>query len=469
MSKLFHFQERAVQDCMDYLYDKKNSKPQVVVAPTAGGKSHLISAIANRWKRPCLVLQPSQELLEQNIGKFRDIGGEAEIYSASLSKKDLGFVTYATLGSIKDQAEALRDLGVETLFIDEAHFSYSPDKGSSFMRFIVELKPKKVIGFTATPFRLSPGMSGSQLKMLTRMRPGYFKEYLHIIQVSEIIAEGRWSPLVYEQYEFDENGLTLNSTGAEFTEDSVRKAIESQGVNNFIYKKVQAVLAGGRKNALLFLDSIANAKKMADALNKKGIASAHLDGKTSKKERKRIVSEFKLGKIKVMVNHGVLTTGFDYPELECIIMGRPTNSLALYYQIVGRGTRIHPDKKDCLYIDYCNNVGRFGKVENLVIENVEGWGWAVTNNNFILTNFPLSSKKFTIAEIQSGKVQKDGTRAQGFKMPFGVHQGKFVEDLPIGYITWALQKLDFNKMYVGAQLKKEMEKVLEESKNQLSA
>jgi len=100
------------------------------------------------------------------------------------------------------------------------------------------------------------------------------------------------------------------------------------------------------------------------------------------------------GKIKVLVNSGVLTTGFDYPELDTVIMGRDTMSLALYYQIVGRSIRIHPNKKEAYIVDMCKNVDRFGKVEDLVIKfdnkkrpYVAG---LVKNKEKILTNCIIS-------------------------------------------------------------------------------
>jgi DNA repair protein RadD len=453
----FPYQESAIQDCINYLRDSSNNKPQVVVAPTASGKSILISETARRWNKPCLVLQPNKELLEQNLEKLEQLGGSASVYSASLGKKEFGYMIYATLGSIKGQATTLRAMGIETVFIDEAHYGYPPEASGMFMTFINELKPKKVIGFTATPFRLSSSMGGAMLKMLTRMRPSFFKEYLHIIQIQEIIKQGRWSDLLYETYSFDEEGLELNTSGSDFKKESIRQTIKGQGINNSIYIRVKnMILKGERKNCLVFIDSSENAEIMSNALNAKGIPTAYVLDTTSKKERTRIVKEFKSGKIKVLINYGIFTTGFDYPELEALIMGRPTNSLASYYQIIGRLTRVSPKKLNGLYIDFCNNVKRFGRAEDLVIEEVEKWGWAMTSGDRILTNCFMANKPISKKDVILGKVNKNGVRLDGFKMTFGKYKGEFLENIPMPTIKWYLDNLDFSKIYSGATLRSKM-------------
>jgi len=111
-----------------------------------------------------------------------------------------------------------------------------------------------------------------------------------------------------------------------------------------------------------------------------------VSGDTSKKEREQILSDFKAGLIPVVANVGVLTTGFDYPELDTIVMARPTMSLALYYQIVGRAIRPHPNKESGWIIDLCGNIDRFGKVEDLKLTEPKAGLWQVENKGKQLTN-----------------------------------------------------------------------------------
>lgn len=397
------------------------------------GKSYIISSIANQFDGPVLVLQPSQELLEQNIEKLFILGGEATIYSASLNSKTVSKLTYATLGSVKVAVDELKAMGVKTVLIDECHATFAPDENSQFSIFMRKLAPTKVIGLTATPFRLKSSMEGSELKLLTRMRPNYFKQFLSIIQIQEIVETGYWSRIDYERHQFDETGLEINTSGSDYSEDSIREAIKVQGINNNIYLRTKQLLRDGVPSILVFVDSVENAETMAKSI--KGAACVH--GKTNKKERSKRIQDFKSGKIKVMVNVGVLTTGFDYPDLRCIIMGRPTMSLALYYQIIGRGTRISPatGKESCLYIDYCNNVDRFGRIENLRLEEVAGWGYGIFSNNLLLTNTPIAGLRKTKEDILRkihGKIGKVD------KIWFGAHNGKAIEDLPIPYIKFIL-------------------------------
>jgi DNA repair protein RadD len=467
--KLRPYQKVAVEKALTYLRDPKNKRPQIIVAPTASGKSILIGAITKELGEPVLVLQPSKELLEQNIDKFRKFGGVATEYSASVGIKKLSRVTYATLGSVKDLAQEIRNLGVKTLLVDEAHDGYPPDESSAFMTFIRKLDPHKVIGLTATPYRLKSNDLGSELKLLNRMRPSYFKNFLHVIQNSEIINQGFWSKIVYELHSFDESGLRVNSSGAEFDEDAVKEALKVQGVNNNIYKRICKLLKEGCPSILVFVDSVDTAHKMSDAINAKFPVTGKtpvadvVTGNTSKKERGKIVENFKTGNTKVVVNFGTLTTGFDYPDLRTVIMGRPTLSLAKYYQIVGRGTRPSKEtgKESFLYIDYCNNVDRFGMVENLVFEDIPGFGLAITNKDVILTNTLLSGPRKTKNMFSGGLV----TGNDSVKIHFGKYLNTPVCDLPVWYMEFLLFKSEITfstpKMQI---LKKSMELVLEKDK-----
>lgn len=426
-----------IEKALKYLRDPKRTKPEVIVAPTASGKSFLIAEIAKRWDNPVLVLQPGKELLRQNLEKTNILGGNATVYSAAMGSRKLSHFTYATLGSVNKDAKALKELGVTTVIIDECHSTFSPEKDSMFMKFMAALEPKKVIGLTATPFRLKSTLNGSELKLLTRMRPNFFKGWIDIIQIQDIIRDGWWSKINYETYEFNESGLVVNTTGAEFTEESVKAAIKAQDINNTIYKKVKQLIAEGCPSILVFVDEVETAKRLAEFVPD----SAYLAAGMKEKDRDRVVRDFKAGKIKALFNFGILTTGFDYPDLRAIIMGRPTLSLAMYYQIIGRGTRVSPStgKESFVFIDYCNNVKRFGRVENLTIEEVEGWGWGVFNGDILLTNTPMAGSR---------KTKEDCIKeANGQKVDviwFGVHAGKKITDVPIHWIEFMLTKSGFN-------------------------
>lgn len=434
---LFPRQKETLRKALDYI-EGKERRPGVIVAPTAYGKSFVISAIANEVGSPVLVLQPSKELLEQNYEKLLLLGGEAAIFSASLNSKEVDKLTYATLGSIKDKADIFKKLGVKIVLIDECDAGYPPDKGKRFRKFIDKLAPDKVIGLTATPFRMKNTFdvntreSVSRLVMLNRMRPMYFKHFIDVIQIQEMTEQNRWCKLHYTKYTFNQESLRLNSTGSEFTDSSMKKAIQEQGINNSIYSRVVDLLEDPNERVLVFCDSVETAEKLASCIPD----TEALSDKTTNKERERIVREFRENKIRAVFNYGVLSVGFDYQELNRIIWGRPTNSLRLYYQVNGRGVRIHPDKEVCYIEDFCGNVDRFGRVEDITIENFPGYGWGVFSGDILLTDHPMGYPRITKQKLS----QKDDTPVE--KLWFGKNKGKRLDELSLHNLKWYSDWID---------------------------
>jgi DNA or RNA helicases of superfamily II len=439
-------QKAAVKACEEFLLQDK-PKPAVVVAPTGYGKSILIGAVANLCETSVIVLQPSVELLKQNLEKYESYGNFASVYSASAGQKEIGHVTFATIGSVKDLGKTFQERGVKVLLVDECHASYPPEEGSMFRKFIDDLKPTHIIGFTATPFRLKTygdlRNNWTQLNMLTSGRPTVFKDIIHVTQIQELVRDKFWAKLNYEMWDFDTSSLRLNSTGAEYTEQSVQRAIIEQGVNENVFKRCKKLIEEG-KNALVFMDSVENAKILAESLGEK---AACVDGMTKKKDRAKIVEDFKNNKIQILTNQSVMVVGFDKPDLQTVIMARPTNSLALLYQIFGRGVRNpeYPNLKECLIIDFCNNVKRFGKIEDLRVVNKEGYGWGVFNNTHLLTGTPMGAE-MTIEQLDE-VIELEKENLNDFKLTFGAHKGKRLSEVPESYRVWLVKNLDgFNSL-----------------------
>ena len=387
------------------------------------------------------------ELLKQNLEKYESYGNFASVYSASAGQKEIGHVTFATIGSVKDLGKTFRERGVKVLLVDECHASYPPEEGSMFRKFIDDLKPTHIIGFTATPFRLKTygdlRNNWTQLNMLTSGRPTVFKDIIHVTQIQELVRDKFWAKLNYEMLDFDTSTLRLNSTGAEYTEQSVQRAIIEQGVNENVFKRCKKLIEEG-KNALVFMDSVENAKILAEQLGEK---AACVDGMMKKKDRAKIIEDFKNNKIQIVTNQSVLTTGFDKPDLQTVIMARPTNSLALLYQIFGRGVRNpeYPNLKECLIIDFCNNVKRFGKIEELRVINKEGYGWGVFNNTHLLTGTPMGAE-MTIEQLDE-VIELEKENLNDFKLTFGAHKGKRLSEVPESYRVWLVKNLDgFNSL-----------------------
>ena len=294
--------------------------PSIIVAPTAFGKSIVIAYIAKGINEKVLVIQPSKELLEQNYNKLINLGGKASIYSASMGEKEIGDITYATIGSIINIAWKFRELGITKVIIDECD-RYPRDKNGQLRKFIDGMKATHVLGLTATPLKLQTNMSEtgpySKLVMLTnRSKHGaFFKHIIHVSQIEEIVKMGFWAPLEYQSYDFNTGALVYNSSGAEYTNDSIARAYENQNLQDKIVKKVRELQ--DRKSILIAVPTIEQATQLAGKIP----SAAVVHGETPTGERNRIIEEFRNQKIRVIVQVNVLTVGFDYPELDCLITG----------------------------------------------------------------------------------------------------------------------------------------------------
>jgi DNA repair protein RadD len=390
----------------------------IIVAPTGAGKSIIIADIARQLDGNIIVLQPSKELLEQNFGKLAKYGIVASIYSASLKQKKVGRITFATIGSVNNHMELFDEFAA--VIIDECHLVNAAE--GMYKKFI-EKMPRKVLGLTATPYRLytcqgiefkgefkpngsykedqyfdengfpKPGVELKNkciLKFLTRTKPRIFSSVLYSIGIDELLQQGYLANVRYFPMNvIDTSRVRMNSTGRDYDERSLYAENERCGLTVQLSQIVRRLLnpkdGKPRKGILVFTRFIEESEALCRAVPE----CRMLTGETPADERDRLITGFKAGEIKVLTNVGVLTTGFDYPELDTIVMARPTNSLAQYYQIVGREIRPFPGK-DAWFVDLGGNVGRFGKVEHLKLYEPKAgmyamWGW-VSNSWKQLTN-----------------------------------------------------------------------------------
>ncbi len=423
-------------------FQQKKSVPSIIVAPTAFGKSIVIAEIAHRLGEKLLVIQPSKELLEQNYNKFINLGGQASIYSAAMGEKEIGEVTYATIGSIVNIAHKFHTLGINKVIIDECdRFPREPD--GMLRRFLTAAKITHVLGLTATPLKLQTNIDEhfrpfSKLVMLTSKskKGNYFKEIIHVAQIKEMVDLGFWSPLQYESYDFDTGALVYNSTNAEFTDDSIKRAYKQQDIGGKIIKRISEL--PDRKSILIAVPSIEEAKELSTRLPScEAIFSGMPDS-----ERNKIISDFKSGKLRIIVQVTILSVGFDHPELDCIITGRPTASLSWWYQFVGRVTRIHPDKLNGLVIDFVGSVPKFGKVEDLYFKFEEPLWKLYGEETKLLTGIPLHE----IGLHKENQPSPHDVAAQGAPIPmtFGKYKGKEIRMIPIWYRNWLLDNIKWN-------------------------
>lgn len=364
-------QQQATEACIDFFQNGKPGRNGIAVCPTSWGKSLLIANTVAALDAPTLVFQPSKEILEQNLKKFHDYGFRPSVWSASMGRKTVGDITLATIGSVAgtkgvgkfsraSKAHIFSD--VPYVVVDECDLvGAKSGQYKSFFSELSAISDVKILGVTATPWRMSSDSFGTMAKFLTRTRPRIFSEIVWYTQVEEMVQNGYWAKLEYKHVKgFDRHAVKANSTGADFDDRALQLHFFKIGFQDKIVEVVKR-LKTQRKNALIFTRFVQEAEYVASQVE--GLAVVTAD--THKAEREAIGREFREGRLWGIVNCAVYTVGFDYPQLETVVVARPTKSLRLWYQMAGRGVRIHPDKESCWLVDMCDLVSEFGKVEDL--------------------------------------------------------------------------------------------------------
>lgn len=406
------YQKAASKKGVDYL--RTYNKPFVLVLATGAGKSLVIADICHELDEPVLILQPSKEILEQNYAKLVSYGvKDVAIYSASLKSKEIGKYTYATIGSIRTKPEDFKHF--KYVILDECHLLNPKNQGGMLTKFLNDIGCKNVCGLTATPYRLqqkyfyegSDMFYTAYLKMINRIHPFFWKEIAYKLETGDLIEQGYLSPIVYRRdssANMDE--LEPNTTGANFTPDSLERFW-----NDYRLRKMANVIQKIDKHCqrnLIFCSSLRQASRAAEMLAEMGIETMTVDGKTPMKEREELIARFRAGECRHMINVGVFTTGFDVPELDCVTLARPTKSLALYYQMVGRGVRLDPARPEKVLrvYDLAGVVTELGPVETIrVVKEGDGFKDMVESSvgrmdetplfTYLVKNKPFKKKEVT--------------------------------------------------------------------------
>ena len=439
MITLRPYQKEPVSKAVEF-FMSDNAEPALMVCPTGYGKSIIVAEAAAACPDPILVVQPSKELLEQNLEKYRLLCGAlapAGVFSAAFGKKEIDHVTFATIGSVKSVGARFRELGFRKMIIDEAHL-YPRKERSMLGEFLSQSGIHQVLGLTATPLKLEQHSEKqgdrfdkwSQLTMLTNPSPDgtFFKHMLHVSQIQEMTSSGFWSPLIYEQLPFDKNVLKYNSSMSDYSDDSVVDAYTANNTRANIFAALD--WHRERRRAIVFVPSVEEAAILAQSYP----GSAYVCGETPPKERAYIFARFRAGEIRVLFGVSVFGVGFDCPQIDMIILATPTASVARYYQYTGRGVRICEGKRDCLVVDMAGNLERFGRIEDLRFEHNGRWRLYGSGGR-LLSGIPINC----IGSITKKDITAMLSRpALTTLMSFGKHAGKPVELLPVSYITWYL-------------------------------
>jgi DNA repair protein RadD len=254
--------------------------------------------------------------------------------------------------------------------------------------------------------------------------------------------------------------LTLNSIGTEFTSESISQNYIDNNLDKVIIDTVFELEKDKVKSILIFCPSVKEAIELQQQI--KGSEVVYGDMKSD--DRDRILNDFRQEKFNVLINCQMLQIGYDNPNLEAVIMATPTNSVALYYQILGRAIRIKDGKESAQVIDLVGNVDRFGRVEDFTFEEQDYTnGWAMFNGEKVLTNFPLGSKILPTRKSLTDK-QKEPEIKTDIKFHFGKYNNHTLDSVfkkDKGYLVWLINNKEFNWFgEKGKKLKNEIYKIL---------
>lgn len=364
------YQEEAVRRTIEHF--KTSSLPACIVLPTGAGKSLVIAELIQKARGRVLCLAHVKELCQQNFEKYEALSGKtgrkAGLFSAGLGSKDAD--REVVFGSVQSVAKNLSefDRPVSLLLIDECHRVSGKDQSQygavldHFTRLAAEggAPPPKVLGLTATPYRLGMGWSYRRhfrgFFRTTEERP--FEVCIYEVSLREMVESAYLTPpRVFDapiaQYDFSsiDTGSLFDTSAPEPVNALLVR--HKRVTESIVDQVVSITVTQKRRGVMIFAATVEHAKEIAGYLPEN--ETALILGETDGAHRDHLVDRFSQGKIRYLVNVAVLTTGFDAPHVDFIALLRRTESVSLFQQIVGRGLRLFPGKKECLVIDYAGN------------------------------------------------------------------------------------------------------------------
>lgn len=363
MSQAFQlrdYQVQAVRASLEHF--RNNNDPAVIVLPTGAGKSLVIAELSRLAKGRVICLAHVKELVEQNHSKFIATGSDAGIFAAGLKQKNhLNKVTFASIQSISGHLD-LFDQSVSLVIIDECHRVALEESGQyqkTIQHFQAVNPNVKILGLTATPYRLGHGwIYQHHYHGYARNSPNtFFKRCIFELPLQHMVKKGYLTPPIHYDAaisHYDFSLLTESLNGEQNTDDIALNELihKYPRVTKAITEQILE-LSIDRQGVMIFAATIDHAREIVNYLPSE--QTALVTGSTKLAERDLLITAFKSKQIKYLVNVSVLTTGFDAPHVDVIAILRPTQSISLFQQIVGRGLRLSEGKKDCLVLDYTNN------------------------------------------------------------------------------------------------------------------
>lgn len=359
------------RDAVDALWRSLSVwKRPLIVAPTGSGKSIILAQICREWLMGdpnvgILVATHVKELVEQNAEKLVSLIGHdaVGVHSAGLARRDVE--QRVIIGGVQSLINRVEELGPRhVVIVDEAH-RIPRDGNGQYMQLLAALNgghgAEYLIGLTATPYRMDSGE-------LHKGEGALFEGIAYDIKIKGLVEAGHLvRPRPFKTAaKFAIDGARIER--GDFVLDELRETLEDPSIlGNVVQEWLDKAVAHGRKATLTFCATVAQAGTMLALVRETGHTAELITGETPKDRRAEILARFKRGELEMLINVMVLTTGFDAPNVDCMLVLRPTASTGLYVQIYGRGMRPAPGKQDCLVLDYGANVERHGPIDQVTV------------------------------------------------------------------------------------------------------
>lgn len=394
MLTLRPYQEESVDSIFDWLFNKVGNP--IVGLPTGTGKSIVIAEFLRRlysWypQSRVMVLTHVKELVQQNYAELLELWptAPAGVYSAGLKRKDTHFpITFCGIASVAKATHKFTPIHI--VVVDECHM-INNKQATLYQKTLEALKVHcpglRVIGLTATPYRLGMGL-------LTEggIFAGMCIDYTSFEKFNQLVDEGYICPLIPRRTvtELDVSGVAVQ--GGEFVQSELQAVVDVDSITRRALAEA-IELGKGRRHWLVFCTSVEHADHVRDILCEFGIpaVSVHSQLPGGDAERDANIKSFKQGLVGAMVGVGIFTTGFNFKPVDFILVLRPTMSPILWVQLLGRGTRvIYADgycletaedrraaiaasyKPNCLVLDFAANTKRLGPINDPVIPKKKG-------------------------------------------------------------------------------------------------
>lgn len=359
------YQRGAIDAAWNYLRECDGNP--CLVLPVGAGKTIILAELIREslttWPGTRIaVVAHVRELVAQNADKLGRHWPEAPIgiYSASLRRRDrFEPVIFASIQSVYEKAMHLGRFDI--LLIDEAH--RIPLRSEGMYRTFIDgcrrANPDlRVIGLTATPYRLGAGMVCGPEYILN--------DVAYEARIADLIRDGYLSPLVSKGglARADLSGVHVRN--GEYVASELQDACNVSAVVESACDEI-VTLCGARRAWVVFCAGVQHAEKVCAALQRRGVAAAVVEGDMPASARDSAIAAFQRGELRALCNVNVLCEGFDAPHVDAVIMLRPTKSAGLYVQQVGRGTRLCEGKRDCMVLDFAGNIAEHGPVDSIEV------------------------------------------------------------------------------------------------------